>query len=654
METQRFCPSNHIMLLKDDKKTSNNVCEMCVVSFSDADDPYYYVCDSCDYYVHKSCEKLPKQINYHFHPQHPLFLKPRFKSFCHSCGQLPKKYLMFSCDECDFYMDVECTQMSTNSISTCPNEGQHCIQHSTHPHLLLLFDTSTTDMNVSCFACQSSDDIGVYYGCIVCKYFLHKQCIDQSPQQIQFFHHPNNHTHLSLHMKWHNSKCNVCGYSKPALYYDCPHNCNFQLCFKCGLRRQRTISYEYHPHILCFLDKIHTTYDQCNVYDNCLKQLVVKSDSNEFHKTDSSIFGCLDCDFKLHLLCGPLPSVIKHESHMHSLNLVDSCIDDTFGDYYCDICEEERNPRLRVYYCAKCKYVAHVHCVISEVINILKGDIRDVKLKVLGEDVWEFPNKEINYPTLQLHPTSSLNTLEDLIHKLTRRDLDRLKDHFFWDEERNKTIEVESQEDEVLKLSSFTESDFMHYIFKESQFIYFRKKLGIKSSDLALKIVGIKGYFIPFNLASVMKYLLHKYEDISNKYYSKEFNSIGYYFVCKVMKEMHTTLVADITKNLLQQWYHYLLFASIDARFEVDFLWQFLWKITREFYYQQLRKLVEIEFPMKIEKKILELQKKIDEYHAGLDKCKKLRESLNSTEESMVKQGLEKAVEHKWKLATQF
>ncbi|KAF4372225.1 hypothetical protein G4B88_009295 [Cannabis sativa] len=501
------------MLLKDDKKSSNNVCEMCVVSFSEADDPYYYVCDSCDYYVHKSCEKLPKQINYHFHPQHPLFLKPHFKSFCHSCGQLPKKYLMFSCDECDFYMDVECTQMSTNSISTCPNEGQHCIQHSTHPHLLLLFDTSTTDMNVSCFACQSSDDIGVYYGCIV---------------------------------------------------------------------------------------------------------------------------------------------FIKHESHMHNLNLVDSCIDDTFGDYYCDICEEERNPRLRVYYCARCKYVAHVHCVISEVINVLKGDIRDVKLKVLGEDVWEFPNKEINYPTLQLHPTSSLNTLEDLIHKLTRRDLDRLKDHFYWDEERNKTVEVESQEDEVLKLSSFTESDFMHYIFKESQFIYFKKKLGIKMSDLALKIVGIKGYFIPFNLASVMKYLLHKYEDISNKYYSKEFNSIGYYFVCKVMKEMHTTLVADITKNLLQQWYHYLLFASNDARFEVDFLWQFLWKITREFYYQQLRKLVEIEFPMKIEKKILELQKKIDEYHAGLDKCKKLRESLNSTEESMVKQGLEKALEHKWKLATQF
>ncbi|KAF4371118.1 hypothetical protein F8388_020845 [Cannabis sativa] len=276
----------------------------------------------CVSYVHKSCEELPKQINHHFHPHHPLFLQPHCITYCNSCGQRPEKYIMFGCRECDFYMDVECTQMSSNSIiTTYSNEGQHCIQHSSHPHLLQLVNPSyADDMNVSCFACyeSSDDDIEVYYyGCIRCKYFLHKQCIYQLPQQIQFSHHPNNHTHLSLHMKWQ-------------------------------------------------FEKIHTTHDRCNVHDNCLKQLVMKSNSKEFSKTDSSIFGCLECDFKLHLLCGPLPSVIKHESHMHCLNLVDSCIEDTFGDYYCDICEEERDPRLRVYYCGHCKYVAHVHCVISE------------------------------------------------------------------------------------------------------------------------------------------------------------------------------------------------------------------------------------------------------------------------------------------------
>ncbi|XP_060974401.1 uncharacterized protein LOC133039519 [Cannabis sativa] len=341
METQHFCRKNHIMLLKDNNKINNDEmeCGMCAMSFSKTDF-YYYICDLCEYYIHKSCEELPKQINHHFHPHHPLFVQTCLKRSCHSCGQWPEKYIM----------DVECTQMSSNSIiTTYSNEGQHCIQHSSHPHLLLLVNPSyVDDMNVSCFACHKSsyDVIGVYYyGCIRCKYFLHKQCIDQLPQQIQFFHHPNNHTHLSLHMKWEYGKCNICGYSNnPALYFECPqcYN-NFILCLECGFKRQRTINYEYHPHILCLLDKIHTTHDRCNVYDNCLKQSL-KSNSKEFSKTNSSIFGCLDCDFKLHLLCGPLPSIIKHESHdMHCLNLVDSCIEDTFGDYYCDICEEERS-----------------------------------------------------------------------------------------------------------------------------------------------------------------------------------------------------------------------------------------------------------------------------------------------------------------------
>ncbi|KAF4368715.1 hypothetical protein G4B88_000972 [Cannabis sativa] len=88
--------------------------------------------------------------------------------------------------------------------------------------------------------------------------------------------------------------------------------------------------------------------------------------SNEFQKTESFRFHCCDCDFKLHLLCGPLPRIIKYEGHVHSLLLVDSFIEDSSGEYNCDICETKRNPRIRIYCCGDCKYFAHVHCVISE------------------------------------------------------------------------------------------------------------------------------------------------------------------------------------------------------------------------------------------------------------------------------------------------
>ncbi|XP_060974272.1 uncharacterized protein LOC115695507 [Cannabis sativa] len=321
----------------------------------------------------------------------------------------------------------------------------------------------------------------------------------------------------------------------------------------------------------------------------------------------------------------------------------------TFGDYYCDICEEERDPRLRVYYCGHCKYVAHVHCVISEVMNVLKGDIRDVKLKVLGEDAWDFPNKDIDYPTT----LSSLVTLNDLIHKLYSYELYILKWHFDWNEEKEKSKIMSNDDDkadEVLKLSSFTESDFMKFMLDEFHSFFGRSKLKIKGNEVALKIVDVKGHMVPFNLASVIKYLLHKHGDITtDSRRSQYFKGICFYFVCKVMKEMHTTLVTDITKRLLHQWYHYIRFVRYYTAFEVGFLEESLWKITRYFYYQQVSKVLETEFPMKIEKKKAELLKKIAEYDAGLENCKKLYEC--SRKKGTLKEGLEMENNFRWKSA---
>ncbi|XP_030509838.1 uncharacterized protein LOC115724643 [Cannabis sativa] len=375
------------------------------------------------------------------------------------------------------------------------------------------------------------------------------------------------------------------------------------------------------------------------------------SNSNEFHKTHSSIFRCLDCDFKLHLLCGPLPSTIKHESHIHCLNLIDSCIEDTFGDYYCDICEEERNPRVRVYYCAECKYVAHVHCVLSEIIKVLKGDLRDVKLKTLGSDL--FYNSADDQHTIQA--TSSLFTFREFIRKLPVNDLRILKGQFYWDDNDDDEEDMMSKREdahdeiivieELIKYSTLAKHDFVEFIFKEFRSSYGKKKLKLKGSDLALKIVDVEGYSMPLNLISAMKDLFHKHGDMSTQSsYSKEFKSICFYLICKVVKELHTTLVTDITKHLLQQWYHYIHFVKDFTYFEVDFVWECLKKITGDFYYQQMNKLLCTDVPTILKKRIDELQKNISEYQ-------RLCES-SSTEQSM-KEGLEEAMYSKWKLASQ-
>lgn len=47
-----------------------------------------------------------------------------------------------------------------------------------------------------------------------------------------------------------------------------------------------------------------------------------------------------------------------------SLDFTYSAEDDS-GEYYCVICEEERDPTNWFYYCADCDFAAHPHCILG-------------------------------------------------------------------------------------------------------------------------------------------------------------------------------------------------------------------------------------------------------------------------------------------------
>ncbi|XVF42329.1 hypothetical protein PTKIN_Ptkin01aG0352600 [Pterospermum kingtungense] len=80
-----------------------------------------------------------------------------------------------------------------------------------------------------------------------------------------------------------------------------------------------------------------------------------------------SFLSCKNCDFGIHLECVPLPSIVKHDRLLHLLKIVNSVVEDDSGEYYCDMCETERNSEHAVYVCEECKFTAHIDCVISEV-----------------------------------------------------------------------------------------------------------------------------------------------------------------------------------------------------------------------------------------------------------------------------------------------
>lgn len=324
----------------------------------------FYACELCKYYVHKHCADLPRHIDHRFHPDHMLKLSYEWRG--HSCGRSFDHSLVYTCRRCDFDMDVECALM----MAPTPEQQRSCIQHSGHPHWLFPLINGG---DCVCLACKARCSGQSVYGCERCSFFSHKSCAEL-PRQIHHPLHPQ-HGALYTHVRTRNNWTSLCVFSRGLRHkkhltcniaLECPE-CDFALCWPCGKNAKRVVTYRDHDHNLYFLEGNDTDPAcQCDVYDGYCKRPVT---ANSRELARSGVLVCVekDCSFKVHLLCGLLPHLVKHECHIHALSLLDSLSEDDSGEYYCDVCEEERDPRIRLYACKECKYFAHVHCIISEV-----------------------------------------------------------------------------------------------------------------------------------------------------------------------------------------------------------------------------------------------------------------------------------------------
>ncbi|KAL5555067.1 hypothetical protein UlMin_037303 [Ulmus minor] len=592
----------------------------------------------------------PQVINHSFH-HHTLIYGNRGSYYCDSCHKFFKDAPSYRCcsEYCGFDLDVKCAMMEPIRC-----EGQEHIEHFSHQHPMPLVQIDPQH-HIQCFACQSLCS-GPTFACKKCEYFLHKSCAEL-PLQIQ---HPAHSFHPLFLRVWHyrSFTCNICGKRKKNTFiYECKQCFSeFNMCVKCchecllSLRLpfiKPSIKYRYHEHLLCFIEEYYDHITHCKASDNYCHQ---PKASYDLHHTPNSLFLCMNCDFKIHFICGPLPSTIKLECHMHPLNLVDSVVEANSNENYCDVCEFERNPRIRAYYCEECQYIAHPYCVISEIVKVFKGDLGGVKLKVIGQDSWVEPEEEWDM--------SSSLTLLDLLssNHLAEHEKDVLNNYFKWDKsskgEEDSKVEVADEDiDEIITRYPFfnQQEDLTSFFYKDfRRFIYTWEKLVVKSSDLSLKIVGVQGYSIPVTLAPVLQTLLHKYPDISSdSECTPAMKSIFFFFLCKVINSMHTTRFADITKNLLRDWYYYLEFVG-ETNFSIDFVKQHLKMITRAFVGVQLARL-ETEIPTKLNNKIVELQQEIAGLEEKVELCNKRFESSSDLE--FIKDNLRIGAELKWKTA---
>ena len=325
MFTRNFEGQNYILsyyhhhpLILCNKESNDHVvsCDGCNQVISNE----IYGCIQCDFYLHRSCAAVPHQIKHPLHPKHTLNLFFDEKLLCR-----------------------------VSILKSLDKKGK--AKYLRHKHFSIHDDKEN---EVCCGVCEKHV-CGPSYECIRCKFFIHQDCIEPVEEVQHPFQPHDNDSLIGVSRKTLPRKkftCDACfckscfGFS-----YRC-EECSFKLDANCASLKP-PIKYKGHKHLLTFFEKVYDD-PQCEVCKTSYP--------------DVSYLRCVECDFNVHLLCVPLPSTIKHKCHIDPLYLRDYFVEDYSGEYYCDACENSRDPRESVYHCVGCSnYVAHINCVIDEV-----------------------------------------------------------------------------------------------------------------------------------------------------------------------------------------------------------------------------------------------------------------------------------------------
>ncbi|KAK2995727.1 hypothetical protein RJ640_016679 [Escallonia rubra] len=300
-----------------------------------------YSCNLCSsnqksYVLDEFCARLPRNMSYPAHPQHPLILllMPPTRSgkiVCAACGCVCEAFV-FCCPICQFYLDIQCASMPS------------ALRQKFHPHRLTLGPSSISSSD--CGGCGLPIR-GVSFSCSDCIYELHVPCATLTSTTVMGRHQHRLYLSCTNH-SGDDSLCSICRkkFNRLSWFYFCAH-CEFLVHVKClgldfpryewnsedrimwlpepapqrGIQvtRKSVKSYKIeekkkngeenheHRHPLVLLDEIERTKSCCSWCQQLLS---------------GPIYGCTDCNHYVHELCYMSPRRKNHPFHpKHALTL---------------------------------------------------------------------------------------------------------------------------------------------------------------------------------------------------------------------------------------------------------------------------------------------------------------------------------------------
>ncbi|XP_050383228.1 uncharacterized protein LOC126800003 [Argentina anserina] len=348
---EHFSHEHELIFMEEPKRKDEGspvVCDGCLEQVFGPS----YCCSRyrCYYTLHESCTKLPSEFRHSMHTQHPLILHKDSGrgNRCDACNQDCSGKFTYSCFQCDFKLDKNCTMNWTG------------FKHFSHEHPLLL-EREPKERCTGPLFCDGCQDpiLGPTYTCINtfrrrrCGFNLHQKCAEL-PHKIE---HPMHNKHpLFLLNILPDIKvrriCNVC--NEPCRFlYSCS-NCDFNLDLKCASNWQNIIANDSHEH-------------QFTVLRKKMSDLRVNCDVCGEFWTGTVYYMCSICQLLVHKECASLPHDIKKPDHQHQLKLTWFLENMYPNNLSCKVCSISIDKCRAAYCCGECSsYVAHVACTTAD------------------------------------------------------------------------------------------------------------------------------------------------------------------------------------------------------------------------------------------------------------------------------------------------
>ncbi|KAG7961760.1 hypothetical protein I3843_09G032800 [Carya illinoinensis] len=636
-----------------------------------------YCCESCGIFLHQPCAEFqyPDKIPDSLAHSCSLALRTWVNYFiCEACRKCIRG-ICYHCEPCGVFVDVECAL-----LTSLESEDKKQIKHFSHPHPFRVEDLSEIDQ-VYCSACRKYC-LGPTYVCRKCKISRHKSCAEFPPKINDLLHlsHP-----LYLHesVTQVGSRCYLCCNRCDGFSYGCKV-CNFNLHVEC-VGKASAVKYEGHEHLLFLVENIGIEVN-CNA---CGRSCGIGIPIEKKKSYGSWILRCPPCNFCLHIQCGPLPYTIRDKCHLDSLILVESPVEDESDDeFYCDACEIERDPRLPIYCCGPCgRFVAEISCVIPEVISWLKGEYGDVELSMPdGRMAAKVVTKNLLQEMLKIEDAQAIiykpelkddsPTLKNILESLSKmgqkdeaeaskKDSDQpgllILHHIL-----NSLSEDESKElrnvlaTEETEISSDAQNSSRGSFFLDDKYIAFEKKLDSVPKDAMdfwskdEEMVNVMEYSVPRSLVPILENLFAKHGDVSvDTTLSPGVKIFLFVILCGTISSMCDTRVMDIKEDLLGNWWYYLK-ALKSAGFKIQFAIDHMKRVVRAYFGLQLQEQVSntrsqhIRDINKYSKEVEELTKKLEHLNSKLER---LVSEDSGRKSSLIEECLSDASKLKWRKA---